>query len=328
MTVLVTGAAGFLGSAVARRLVQAGRRVRAMVRRGSDRRSLEGLDVDMVVGDLTDPASLKRALQGCDGLFHVAADYRLWVPDPKPMFAVNVHGTRDLMLAALGAGVGRVVFTSTVATLGIAPDGPADEQTPVRYEDMVGAYARSKFRAERAVRDLIRDRGLPAVIVNPSTVIGPRDSRPTPTGRLVLEAAAGRIPVYIETGLNVVHVDDVADGHLRAYERGRIGERYILGGEDMTLSELLAEIADISGRRRPRIRLPHGAVEPLAGVFEAWCRKFGGEPYATVDGVRLARRNLYFSSAKACRELDYATRLPHAALADAIAWFRAKRMLR
>lgn len=327
MTVLVTGASGFVGSAVARRLVQADRPVRAMVRAGSDRRCLDGLDVEVAEGDLRDPASLARALSGCDGLFHVAADYRLWVRDPAAMFAANVDGTAALMRAALDAGVGRIVYTSSVATLGIDPAGPADEETPVSFENMIGPYKQSKFRAEEAVRGLIKEAGLPAVIVNPSTPIGPRDLKPTPTGRMVLDAAAGRMPAFVDTGLNVVHVDDVAAGHLQAYEFGRVGERYILGGTDMTLAEILAVIARICGRRPPTVKLPHGLIEPFAWAAERWCERFGGEPFATVDGVRMARKRMFFSSAKAEAALGYTHRPPHQALADAIAWFRTQGML-
>jgi dihydroflavonol-4-reductase len=323
MTVLLTGASGFIGAAVLRRLLEAGHRVRALVRAGSDWRNVEGLEVEIVVGDLTDPASVRAALDGCVGLFHVAADYRLWVRDPAQMFAVNVDGTRDLMLAALDAGVRRIVYTSSVATLGLHGRGAvADEETPVTFEDMIGPYKRSKFLAEVEVQRLIAGKKLPAVIVNPSTPVGPRDIKPTPTGRMIVEAAAGRMPAYVDTGLNVVHVDDVADGHLMAYEKGVVGERYILGGENMPLSEILVEIARIAGHKPPKYRVPHSAVMPIAAASETWCRIVGGEPFVTMDGVRLARKRMYFSSDKAGRSLGYSPRPAKNALRDAVAWFR------
>jgi dihydroflavonol-4-reductase len=323
MTVLLTGASGFVGAAVLRRLLDAGCKVRALVRAGSDRRNLDGLDVEIVVGDLTDPTTLRAALDGCEGLFHVAADYRLWVRDPARMFAVNVAGTRDLMLAALDAGVRRIVYTSSVATLGIDSSGAdADEESPVTFEDMVGPYKRSKFLAEVEVQRLIAAKRLPAVIVNPSTPVGPRDIKPTPTGRMIVEAASGRMPAFVDTGLNVVHVQDVADGHLMAYEMGTVGERYILGGENMPLSEILAEIARITGRKPPKIRVPHCAVMPIAAVSELWCRAVGGAPFVTMDGVRMARKRMYFTSDKAGRSFGYSPRPARDALRDAVASFR------
>jgi len=326
MTILVTGATGFVGSAVARRLVDRGAGVRALVRPTSDRRNLEGLPVDLTVGDLTDPASLAAALKNCRGLFHVAADYRLWVRDPARMFAANVAGTRAIMLAASEAGVQRIVYTSSVATLGARSDGiAANEDSPVVYEDMIGPYKRSKFLAETEVRRLASERGLPIVIVNPSTPVGPRDIKPTPTGRMIVEAACGRMPAYVDTGLNVVHVDDVAAGHLLAYDKGRIGERYILGGEDMGLKEILTEIAAIAGGRAPAIRLPRQLILPLAYLAEAWTRLGGGnEPFVTVDGLKMAGKKMYFSSAKAKADLGYNPRPARQALRDAVAWFRDK----
>ena len=303
MTVLVTGAAGFVGSAVVRRMLGRGYAVRALVRQTSDRRNLEGLEIETVVGDLTDRASLVRALRGCTGLCHVAADYRLWVPDPGPIFRVNVDGTRDLLEAAAEAGVERIVYTSSVATLGNLPGGaPADEDTPVTFAHMIGPYKQSKFRAERQVQRLIAAHGLPVVIVNPSTPIGPGDVRPTPTGRMIVEAAAGRMPAYVDTGLNVVHVDDVAEGHVLAFEKGDVGERYVLGGEDMALKDILAAIARITGARPPRFSIPHDLILPLAYAAEAWARLGGrGEPFVTVDGLRMAKKKMFFSSAKARR---------------------------
>jgi dihydroflavonol-4-reductase len=322
---LVTGAAGFVGSAVLRRLIAAGVETRALVRPTSDRRNLAGLACEIVTGDLTDPASFEPALQGCDALFHVAADYRLWVPDPPTIYRTNVDGTRALMLAAAESGVARIVYTSSVATLGLNADAsPADEATPSSLADMIGHYKRSKFMAEAEVRRLVSERGLPAVIVNPSAPVGPRDIRPTPTGRMILEAAAGRMPGYVDTGLNIVHVDDVAEGHWLAFERGAIGERYILGAQDMSLRAILEEVARITGRAPPRWRIPHNVVLLVAYAAEAIARVLGGpEPIATLDGVRLAKKHMYFKIDKARRELGYAPRPAAEAIANAVEWFRA-----
>lgn len=325
MTILVTGASGFVGSSVVRRLLESGRAVRVMTRSSSDGRNLSDLRVEVVGGDLLEPDSLAPAVAGCEGLYHVAADYRLWAPDPKPMFRANVEGTVALMRAALRAKVKRIVYTSSVATMGIDPSGAAaDEATPVAFADMIGPYKQSKFLAEQAVRRLIAEEGLPAVIVNPSTPVGPRDVKPTPTGRMIVEAAAGRMPAYVDTGLNIAHVDDVAAGHLLAYERGTVGRNYILGGENMSLRDILTGIARLAGHRPPRVRLPHGLVLPLAYMAEAWIRMAGrGEPFATVDGVKMARKRMFFSSDRAARELGYSYRPAQQALADAVAWFRA-----
>jgi len=320
---LVTGATGFVGSAVARALVGAGHDVRALARSNSDRRNLDDLSVTVVAGSLEDPSSLARAVAGCQYLFHVAADYRLWVPDPAPMFRANVEGTRILMRAAIDAGVERVVHTSSVATLGLVPDGSADEDTPSSLEAMIGPYKRSKFQAEEVVRDLVTRRRLPAVIVNPSTPVGPRDRKPTPTGRVILEAARGHMPAYVDTGLNIVHVDDVAVGHLMAAEMGRVGERYILGGENMPLAKILAEVAQAVGRRPPRLQVPYTVALPLAVGAEMVARLTGSEPFITLDGVRMARKKMYFTSAKASREFGYAPRPAREAIVDAIGWFEA-----
>jgi len=319
---LVTGATGFVGSAVARRLLAAGVAVRALARPRSDRRNLEGLPVEIVEGDLLDPPSLARACAGCDALFHVAADYRTWAPHPEELYRANVEGTRAMLSAAQAAGVARVVYTSSVATLGLPKDGtPGDEDSPVTLADMVGHYKRSKFQAEEVAREFAA-RGLDVVIVNPSTPIGPRDVKPTPTGRIVRDAARGRIPAFVDTGLNVVHVDDVAEGHWLAYLKGVRGQRYVLGGHDMSLREILAEIAHLVGRKPPRISLPHAAVMPVAYVAEAWARLSGRPPLATREEVRMAKKHMYFSSAKAERELGYRARPARAALEDALRWFR------
>lgn len=325
MRAVVTGATGFVGSAVARRLLRDDHHVRVLARPGSDRRNLQSLDVEVVEGDLTDAASLARLCEGCDALFHVAADYRLWAPEPEQLYKTNVEGTRSLLEAAGRAGVPRIVYTSSVATLGIPPGGiPGDEESPVSLADMVGHYKRSKFLAEALVRDYAAQ-GLPVVIVNPSTPVGPRDIKPTPTGRMLRDAVAGRLPAYVDTGLNIVHVDDVADGHWLAFQRGVVGERYILGGSNLSLRELLTEIADIVGSAPPRWRLPHAAVMPVAYVAEAWARISGTQPIATVEEVRMSKKRMFFSSAKAERELGYAAGPARLALEDAVAWFSLHR---
>lgn len=325
MTTLITGATGFVGSAVLRRLLEAGHTVRALVRPSSDRSNLAGIDCGIAVGDLNDPASLRDAVRDCDAVFHVAADYRLWVPDPDALNKVNIDGSVALFRAAAEAGASRMVYTSSVATLGLHADGtPADEGTPSALGDMVGEYKRSKFRAEEAVRRLVADEGLPIVIVNPSAPIGPRDIKPTPTGKMILDAAAGRMPAYVDTGLNVAHVDDVADGHLRAFDRGVIGERYVLGGANLSLREILALVAEYVDRAPPRIQLPHGLIMPVAYAAEAVARMTGWEPMVTVDGVRMAKKKMYFTCAKAQRELGYAARPPLEAIRDAVDWFRAE----
>ena len=330
MTTLVTGATGFVGSAVLRARIRRGEPVRALVRPSSSLRLLEGLPVQIVTGDLDEPASCRGALRGCDALFHVAADYRLWVPQPEPMYRTNVDGTRELLLAGAEAGMQRIVYTSSVATLGLRADHlPSDETTPATLADMIGHYKRSKFLAEQAVRELVAGFGLPVVIVNPSAPVGPADARPTPTGRVVLEAARGRIPAFVNTGLNLVHVDDVADGHLLAFEHGRIGERYILGGDNLLLREMLAEIAGLVGRKPPRLQLPPRALLPVAFLAEAIARLgIGGEPLVTADGVRMARKPMYFMSAKAERELGYRSRPAAEGLRDAIHWYRSCGYLR
>ena len=284
---------------------------------------LEGLEVDIVEGDITDPASLGAAIEGCRNVLHVAADYRLWVSDPRPMYATNVEGSLNVLERAAALGVERLVYTSSVAVLGIHADRtPANEDSPVSIDDMVGHYKRSKYLAEQAVKQRAVELGFPLVIVNPSTPIGPGDVRPTPTGRIIVDAALGRIPAFVDTGLNVVHVDDVAHGHVLALERGRALERYILGGGDMTLREILTLVAERSGRRPPTIELNRGLVYPIAFVSELVARFTGKEPRATLDGLRMSRKHMYFSSEKAERELGYRWRPPEQAIADAMSWFR------
>ena len=321
--ILVTGASGFVGSAVARKLVEAGFSVRALVRRKSPRAHLAGLDLDFFEGDLRDRQSIERPIAGMRYVFHVAADYRLWARDPGEIFASNVEGTRNLMEEAMRAGVERVIYTSSVATIAVRPDGmAADETTPLREDQGIGAYKRSKIAAERLVEAMVAERGLPAVIVNPSTPIGPRDVRPTPTGRIIIEAAKGRIPAFIDTGLNLVHVDDVASGHLAALRHGKIGERYILGGQDVLFSQMLRDIAGRVGRRAARVRLPWQAVIPFAYAAEAIANVTGREPFATRDGVHMAKYRMFFASTKAERELGYRSRLYTEGIDDAVRWFR------
>ena len=324
---LVTGASGFVGAAVARALLAQGRKVRVLLRPQSDRRNIDGLDVEIRLGSLENTASLAAALEGCGALYHVAADYRLWVRDEAPMMRANVEGTRLLMLAALDAGIERIVYTSSVATLGLSPGSIADETTPSTLGDMIGPYKRSKFLAEEAVRALIAERQLPAVIVNPSTPVGPRDVKPTPTGRMIVEAASGRMPAFVDTGLNIVHVDDVAAGHLLAEERGRVGERYILGGENLSLAEILRRIAALTSRKPPSLSIPIPLIWSIALGAEAWGRVSGKEPFVTCDGLRMARKTMYFSSAKAEGALGYRARPAQQALADAVTWFRQAGMV-
>jgi dihydroflavonol-4-reductase len=324
VTALVTGANGFLGSAVVRALLAEGTAVRALVRPNSDRRNLDGLDVEVATGDLTDRDSLRRATTGCEVVFHVAADYRLWVVDPRPMYRANVAGSVNVLEAAAAAGAARMVYTSSVAVLGIKKDRtPADEDTPVRQDDMVSHYKISKFLAEEAVWRRAGELGFPVVTVNPSTPIGPRDIKPTPTGRILLDAAAGRMPAFVDTGLNLVHVDDVAAGHVAAAKLGVPGQRYILGGEDFTLEQILALVAQHVGRRASTIRLPHWSVYPVAVAAEAVAMITKREPRVTLDGVRMSKKHMYFSSRKAQRELQYRWRDPRFAIAAAVDWFKS-----
>jgi len=327
MRAAVTGGSGFVGAAVVRALLSAGWQVRALVRVASNRSNLQNLPLEIVVGDLTVAASLTRLLTGCDALFHVAADYRLGAPDPSQLYRTNVEGTRNLLTAAGAAGVKKIVYTSSVATMGIPTDGsPGDERTAVSLAAMIGHYKRSKFLAEQVVLEAAAA-GIPAVIVNPSTPVGPGDVKPTPTGQLVLDAAAGRMPAYVDTGLNIVHVDDVAAGHLMAFHRGQTGQRYILGGEDMTLQQILGYIAQVVGRKPPRIRLPYAAVLPIAYMAEAVARVTGRSGRITLEGVRMSRKHMFFSSAKATRELGYQWRPPAQAFDDAVRWFRESGLL-
>lgn len=319
---LITGAAGFIGSAVARAALASGYPVRLLVRASSPRRNLAGLDAEIAEGDIRDPAAVGRALLGVRWLLHVAADYRLWARDPDEIARNNIEGTASVMQAALAAGVERVVYTSSVATLRVDPSSDsADEEATLAVHEAIGAYKRSKVEAERLVERMVAFQNLPAVIVNPSTPVGARDVRPTPTGRIIVEAARGRMPAYVETGLNLVDVEDVARGHLLALERGQVGERYILGGENLMLRDLLGEIAGMTGRRAPRVRLPVGPLVPLAHAAQALARVRGKEPFLTVDGLAMSHNRMFFSSDKARRELGYRPGPHRAGVEAALAWF-------
>lgn len=321
----VTGATGFVGAAVARALQAQGASLRLLCRPHSNPKNIQDIgNAEIVRGDLADPSSYAAALAGCTGLYHVAADYRIWVPDAAQMNKINIEGTEALLTQAHQAGIKRMVYTSSVATLGLYKDGtPANEELPVTLNDMVGVYKRSKFLAEEKVRYLVQEKGLPCVIVLPSTPIGPGDVKPTPTGRIIRDAACGKIPAFVDTGLNVVHVDDVAHGHLLAFEKGRLGERYILGGENMPLSAILNVVATYVRRKPPTIKLPRAPLYPLAVAAELWGRLSGKEPLLTCDGLRMSRKKMYFTSAKAEKELGYRSRPGVEALHAAIDWFAA-----
>ncbi len=322
--VFITGASGFVGSAVVHQLVRSGFEVQALVRPNSPRSHLPHLGVRFIEGDLLDRRSVAEAMSGARYAFHVAADYRLWALASKKIFLTNITGTRIVMEEAMRAGIERMVYTSSVATLAPRPDGAlADETVLAREQDAIGAYKQSKIAAERLVLAMIENDGLPAIIVSPSTPIGPRDVRPTPTGRLVLEAAAGRIPAFVDTGLNLVHVDDVASGHIAALHRGRIGERYILGGQNVLLSKMLSDLAEIMGRHGPWLRLPWYSAIPIACAAEAMACVSGREPLATLAGVRMSRRRMFFTPAKAEQELGLRARPYSEALYDAVDWFRS-----
>jgi dihydroflavonol-4-reductase len=324
MTNLVTGANGFVGAAVVRALVARGEPVRALVRPASNTVNLDGLPVEIARGDITDAVAMRDAAEGCTHVFHVAADYRLWVPDAKPMYRTNVEGSLNVLEAAAAAGARRMVYTSSVAVLGILADRtPADEDTPVTIDAMIGPYKRSKYLAEKAVRARAEELAFPLVTVNPSTPIGPGDYRPTPTGRVIVDAAQGRMPAYVDTGLNIVHVDDVAAGHVLARDAGIPGQRYILGGSDLSLRDILVMVAKLSGRRPPVVRLPRAAVYPIAVVSEALARIAGFTPLVTRDELKMAGKHMYFSSRKAEAALGYCWRPAEEAIADALTWFKA-----
>jgi dihydroflavonol-4-reductase len=318
---LVTGASGFVGSAVARALIARGLQVRVLMRPTANRLNIAKLHCEPVAGDMRDQESMTAALKGARYLFHVAADYRLWARDPGEIERNNFKGAQATMGAALKAGVERVVYTSSVAALKPG-DHAVDESSRHTPQSVIGAYKRSKLVAEREVERLVRDEGLPCVIVAPSTPIGPRDIKPTPTGRVIVEAATGRMPAFVDTGLNLVHVDDVANGHLLALDKGKIGENYILGGEDVALETMLGDIAFLSGRKAPTIKLARGPLFPLAWGAELLARVTGKEPFLTADALRMSRYRMFFSSDKARRELGYTARPYKEGLKDALTWFR------
>jgi dihydroflavonol-4-reductase len=324
--VLVTGGTGFVGANVVRELAAVGARIRVLARPGGDRRALEGVRVEIAEGDLLDRASLARAVAGTDTVYHVAADYRLWARDPRELYRVNIEGTRALFEAAGAAGVRRVVYTSTVGALGIPGDGtPGTEDTPVTLADMVGPYKASKFLAERVAVEFAQ-RGLPVVIVNPSAPVGPWDVKPTPTGRMIVDFMRGRMFATLDTGLNIVHVRDVARGHLLAAERGRVGERYILGHVrgNLSLAEIGRLLAEVTGRAAPRLRVPYALAWCGAACSEAVARVTGRAPAVPLTAVRMAKKRMYFSPAKAVRDLGLPQTDPHEALRDAVAWFAAR----
>jgi len=319
---LVTGGNGFVGCHVVRALIADGATVRTTVREGADMRALRGMDCEIVKGDLRDAAAIEKAALGCDEIHHVAADYRLWLLDEAPMYAANVDGTRNVMTAARKAGVSRVVYTSTVGAIGIPYGGLGDERTPVTLGDMVGAYKRSKFMAEQVALNAARD-GVPVVIVNPSTPVGTFDFKPTPTGRIIVEFLNRRVPAYVETGLNMVDVSDVARGHLLAAAKGVIGEKYILGGENLTLAEVFGRMAKLSGLPAPRIKLPYAVAWTYAIGAEAVARGITHKPpRASLTEVRMSRKRMFFDSAKARDALGYAPGPVDAALSSAISFFR------
>ena len=323
MKTLITGAAGFVGAAVLRELLKKGHKVKALVRQSSVLNNLKNLDVEIVYGDLKDRESLKKSLKDCKYLFHVAADYRLWVPKPEEIYQNNVKGTENLMEEALNSEIEKVVYTSSVAVLGKPINGDiANEKTPVNVSQMIGHYKKSKFLAEEKVKELYKTRKLPVVIVNPAAPVGPRDIKPTPTGKMILDAAMKKIPAYLDTGLNIVHVDDVAKGHMQAFNKGKLGERYILGGENLTLKEMLEIISILCGNKPPKIRLPRKPLYPIGYVFEIFARLFNiKNPMLTVDMIRMAEKKMFFSSEKAKKELNYKYKSAKNALKDAIQWF-------
>ena len=323
MRVLLTGATGFVGSAILRQLIRRGDTVRTLVRSTSDQRNLRDIDCEVYFGDINDLDSIKTAISDCQVLFHVAADYRLWAPNPDEITKTNVLGTQNIVNAARTANIEKIIYTSSVATLGKNDNGmPANENTPSYLENMIGAYKRSKFIAEQHVQRMISEQSLPAIIVNPSAPVGPRDLKPTPTGRLIVKAAKGEIPAFINTGLNIVHVDDVAIGHLKALDKGKIGERYILGGENLPLENILRMVAEFYGNKAPRIRVPPNIVLPIAYLIQVWAKiTKSQEPFITVNGVKMSRQKMYYTSDKAESELGYKFRPAKEAIKDALEWF-------
>lgn len=322
MKALVTGATGFIGAAVARALLAAGTDVRVLVRRDADLRNLEGLKVEQAFGDLRDRESLRQALSGCDRLYHVAAHYALWARDPSVFYDVNVTGTRLLLETARELGTERIVYTSTIGAIGLPAHGPGCEDTPVSLAQMAGHYKRSKYLAEREVTRLATE-GLPVVIVNPSAPVGAGDIKPTPTGQMIVDFMKGRMWAYLDTGMNLVDVDDVAVGHLRAMERGRPGERYILGNRNLTLRAIFGMLSELTGVRAPRLKLPWQAVLPLAHL-DCWVADYVTHrtPQIPVEAVRMAKYRMHYDCGKALRELELPQTPVETALEKAVRWFR------
>ncbi|MCP4202399.1 MAG: NAD-dependent epimerase/dehydratase family protein [bacterium] len=322
MKAFLTGASGFVGGHVLRALEARGREVVCLVRRSSDRRNLAASGAATIEGDLTDPDSYRGALEGCVELYHCAADYRFFAREPREMYRINVDGTKSLFEEALRSGVERVVYTSSVGALGLRTEGtPADEETPVTLDDMVGHYKRSKFLAERVAEESFRS-GLPVVIVNPSTPVGEGDLKPTPTGRIIVDFLRRKTPAYVETGLNLVDVRDVAEGHVLAAERGRVGEKYILGHANLSLQEIFGILADLTGLEPPKVKLPHVVPIVFAALDTARARLLGGEPRVALEAARLARHKMFFDSGKAVAELGFRQTPVREALARAVGWFR------
>ena len=322
--VFVTGATGFIGASLVRELLAQGCEVKTLVRPGSDRRNLSGLDIELCLGDLTDTRSLEKGMAGCDTLFHAAADYRLWTNNPESMYAINVQGTRNVLAAALKLGIGKVVYTSSVGTLGNPGDGtPGNEETPVSFEDMVGHYKKSKFLAEREADEFIR-RGLPLVIVNPSTPVGRLDIKPTPTGKIIVDFLNRKMPAYLDTGLNIIDVEDCAKGHVLAATKGRIGEKYILGNENLSLRQIFGLLEEISGIRAPKVRLPYTPILIAAYINEAISKLTRKEPLIPLAGVQMAGKFMFFDSSKAVRELGLPRQPVMVSLQKAVDWFRSE----
>ncbi len=323
MKAFVTGATGFIGASLVRELIRDGHEVRVLVRPGANRKNILGLPLEVWEGDLLAPGRLAAGIAGCDLVFHTAADYRLWTRDPAAMYRVNVEGTRSILEGALLAGVQKVVYTSSVGTLGNPGDGtPGDESAPVTFTEMVGDYKKSKFLAERVAEEFI-PRGLPLVIVNPSTPVGALDIKPTPTGKIIVDILNRAMPAYLDTGLNLIDVEDCARGHLLAAEKGRIGEKYILGNRNLTLREIFGLLEKISGIPAPKVRLPYTPILLAAYVNEALSRLTGREPLIPLNGVLMARKFMYFDSSKAIRELGLPQTPVEEALTKAVTWFRA-----